>query len=276
MELFSSYTGPDFLAFYALLMATTVAAGFWVPAKLRPPGKLDSVDHAEEMAILAAGPKRHAHALATDLMAHGALANASSKKLRVVSNNGVETTSAGRSVLRKIGDFDIRELCVTTAADAHAITNNLTDRGLIMTAQQRERLRWLSVSPYAALLVVGLYRAIAGFGEGEAIGFLVVMMLIAATLAAWRWMVLNPRTEAGNETVAKAQAEASRLRQAPEAKEAAYAVALFGTGVLVGTPWQAVHGMQNSAVASSSSGAAAGCGGKGSSDGGGGCGGCGG
>jgi uncharacterized membrane protein YgcG len=58
------------------------------------------------------------------------------------------------------------------------------------------------------------------------------------------------------------------------ADEAAMAVALFGTAVLVGTPWQPVHAMRQQ----QGSGDAGGSGGSdsGGGDGGGGCGGCGG
>ncbi len=283
MEIFSSYTGPDFLGFYLVMLATCVAAGLWIPANLRPKGMLQSVDEAEEMAVLVAGPKRHAQTVATELMVQGGLANASSGKLRVTKNGGIKTGSAGRSVLRKVGPFDIRELCVTTAADADAIERNLIDRGLLMDEEERTTLRWLSVSPYVALLLLGAYRAIAGYGEGEAIGFLVALMVATAMVAVSRFVAINPRTTAGNVAVRDSLAASARLRLAPEPREASYAVALFGTGVLVGTPWEAVNAMQNAAMAKS--GATGGCGGgvAGCSDGatgcgggGGGCGGCGG
>lgn len=281
MELFSSYTGADFLAFYLILLVTCVAASFWIPVNLRPRGTAHELDEAEEMAVLVAGPKRHAHTVATDLMVQGGLANASSGKLRVAKNGGIQTGSAGRSVLRKVGDFDMRELCFTTAADADAIERKLIDRGLLMNEDERSTLRWFSVSPCIALFLLGLYRAIAGYGEGEAIGFLVALMLVTVLIAGWRFSAANSRTTAGNTNVWDAQTAASRLRLAPQPHEAGYAVALFGTGVLIGTPWEAVHAMQTSAVASMSNagGCGGGCGGDnggGSGCGGGGCGGCGG
>ena len=78
-------------------------------------------------------------------------------------------------------------------------------------------------------------------------------------------------TAAGVATVQQMRARNGRFARAPRPDEAAMAVALFGTGVLVGTPWEPVHAMRQRD--------GDGGGADGSSDGGcggGGCGGCGG
>ena len=64
------------------------------------------------------------------------------------------------------------------------------------------------------------------------------------------------------------------MKRAPQASEAGYAVAIFGTGVLVGTPWEPLHAIQRSGgdTGTGGGGDGGGCG----SGCGGGCGGCGG
>ena len=282
MELFSSYTGFEFLTFYVALLLVSVAASFWIAARLRPLGGRASTLEAEEMAVLAEGTVRHAYTVATDLMVQGGLENASSGKLRVAKSSVARTGSAGRSVLRKVGAFTISELCVTTVQDAQAIRSRLIGDGLIMTDSEAAKLRWQVVAPFAGLLALGLYRAIAGYGEGEAIGFLIVLMLATFVIALWRYSKAPQRTAAGEQLLQAERERTSRLQRAPQAAEASYAVALFGAGILVGTPWEAVHAMKGTAIVQGSG--ATGCGGcgaggsdgGGSGCGGGGCGGCGG
>ena len=38
MEIFSSYSGTDFLVFYCFMLATCVVAGLWIPATCARPG----------------------------------------------------------------------------------------------------------------------------------------------------------------------------------------------------------------------------------------------
>jgi hypothetical protein len=108
---------------------------------------------------------------------------------------------------------------------------------------------------------------------GEATGLLVILMVLTAVLAALRFFKVDQRTRAGIAAVARERARGSRLSSAPRPEELSTAVALFGTGVLVGTPWEPVHAMRHQGTSSSDgsssdSGGDSGCGG--------GCGGCGG
>ena len=105
-------------------------------------------------------------------------------------------------------------------------------------------------------------------------------MIVTAALAMIRFFTIDPRTAAGIEAVQDLRARSDRFSRAPLPDEAAMAVALFGTTVLVGTPWEPVHAMRKpegdggsgcsgGSSDSSSSDGGSGCGG-------GGCGGCGG
>ncbi len=277
MEFFSSYTGGDFLAFYAVMLVTCIFAGIWIPANLRAEGRRGEVTEPEEMAVLAGGRNRHAQAVTTDLIARGGIAPASKGKLRAVQTD-LEAGATGRSLLCKIGEFDMREIGVSTAANAAAIHDDLIGKGLLMDSSERMKLRWLSILPYAALLMLGLYRQQAGDAAGEPTGLLIMMLILTAGLAIARFFKINPRTIGGNETLRSAEVNAARMRSAPTAPEAGYAVALFGTAVLIGTPWEPVHAMRQ--AGGGGEGGYSGDGGDGGSDGGagcgGGCGGCGG
>ena len=142
--------------------------------------------------------------------------------------------------------------------------------GLLLRPEEYARIRWLSVLPFAALFLFGLYRQRAGSTLGEPTGFLVILLGLTLMLAVIRFIKSDPRTAAGLAALKDMRARNSRFSRAPRPDEAAMAVALFGTGVLVGTPWEPVHAMrkQEGDVADASSDGGSGCGG--------GCGGCGG
>ena len=275
MEIFGTYTGPDFLALYGILLTTCVIAGLWIPANLRPEGRRAGIEDMEEVAILAGGFERHAMAVSSDLMARDALTPGSKKRLRV-SNAAVDTGLAGRAVLNEIGDLKLSHLKLATLFEGKKIEADLQRRGLLMDEGDQWKLRWLSVSPYLALIALGLYRFFAGRAEGEATGFLLVMLIVTAVFAVVRFARLNKRTKAGNEVLRDLEQKASRLRRAPVANEAGFAVALFGTAVLVGTPWEQVHAMRNAGAGGGDGGVGGDDGGDGGGGCGGGCGGCGG
>lgn len=274
MQLFSSWTGGDFLLFYTMLLVLAVAASWWIPLNLRPRGRsADSLD-SESIAFLAGGPQRHAEAVLADLYARGGLLDAGGRKLQV--EPGVTPASlAGRAVMSLKGSFRIDSVRKALVPAAEQIVARLRRQGLMAYGDQISRLRWLSAAPFAVLLLIGLYRERAGSALGEPTGGLIGLMLITAAAMAIRLARFDRRTTGGIETLHRLQDKAERLRRAPKPEEAALAVALFGTAVLVGTPWEAVHAMrqQGSGEASGSgdsdSDGGSGCGG-------GGCGGCGG
>lgn len=271
MEIFASWTGPDFLAFYAVMLATCVFLGLWIPANLREPGRRGSVEDMEEVAVLSGGQERHAAAILADLFTRGVLTEGDKGKLRV-ARTGIEAGEAERAVLVKVGDFKLSEAKDSLDTHARRVEARLIRRGLMMDAGERRKLALLSILPYLALLVIGLYRQQAGSAAGEPTGFLVGLMIVTAIFAAIRYSNTNPRTVAGNLLMREIEDQGSRMKRAPQAKEAGYAVAIFGTGVLVGTPWEPVHAARQAGSGDSGSSDDGG-----DSDGGGGCGGgCGG
>jgi uncharacterized protein (TIGR04222 family) len=172
----------------------------------------------------------------------------------------------------KSGELRLSEAKKRLKSEAECIDARLVRRGLMMEKDDRLKLRLLSVLPYAALFAIGLYRQQAGEAAGEPTGFLVGLLCITAALGLWRLATGNPRTMAGNAVVRELEEEGSRLKRAPQANEAGYAVAIFGTGVLVGTPWEPVHAARQTGAGGDGGGSD----GDGGSGCGGGCGGCGG
>lgn len=274
MQLFETWTGADFLAFYAVLLVTCVGLSLWIPGNLRPEGRKTSLDDPEEIALLAGGAQRHALAVLADLYVQGAIDKAKKAKVSVMRTQA-QTTSAGATVLRKVGDFSLSETMRTLKDHARDIEQGLIKRGLQMPSGEIMKLRLWSIAPYAALLILGFYRQQAGKEVGEPTGYLVVLLFVTAILAAIRAGTMNPRTKAGNLVLSNWRARSSRIKRAPEGHEVPLAVSLFGTGVLAGTPYAHVHAMKQAASGGDSgSGSGASDGGGGGC--GGGCGGCGG
>lgn len=273
MEIFESYTGPGFLAFYAAMLATCVFLGFWIAANLRPTGRKGEVGDMEEVAVLVGGADQHLASVLSDLFVNGALLQTGKKKFTVAKRD-LGTGQAGKAVLSKAGDFSFLEARITLKDHAERIEQRLIKRGLMIPREERWKLRTLSALPYLALLLIGLYRQQAGAAVGEPTGLLIGLLGITVALGLLRLIKFNPRTMAGNAMVREIEERGSRLKRAPQANEAGYAVAIFGTGVLVGTPWEPVH-----AARQAGSGGDAGYSGDGDGGGsgcGGGCGGCGG
>ena len=274
MELFGSYTGMDFLAFYAGLLVAAVVASLWIPGWLRAEGRFSGILDSEETALLAGGRNRLSQSAVADLFAAGALTHGGTGKLAVAVHD-VRTSHAGKAILQGGGSFGLSDALKRVADRAGEVEARLVGRGLLLDRGGRLALKFLSVLPFLVLLVLGLYRRQAGEAAGEPTGFLTGLMVLVAVLAVWRFARLSPLTRAGEEALERQREQSARLRSAPTASEAGMAVALFGTGVLVGTPFEAVHAMRQQAGGDgggggdSSGGGDSGCGG-------GGCGGCGG
>ena len=282
MELFSSWTGSDFLLFYIMLLALGIAAAWWIPAKLRSEGRRSESADAEDIALLVNGPARHADCVVADLFARRGLNDHGGGKF-FVCDSAVPASPAGRALLALRDPFSRREASRLLAIHASRSSARLQREGLMLKIDELNRLRWLSITPFIALVMLGLYRAWAGSLEGEPIGYLLALLGLTAGLAVARFLRFDRRTVAGMAMVQTMRAQSSRLGRAPLADEAAMAVALFGTAVLIGTPWAAVHAMRQQ-VSRSNDNSGSGCSSTGGdtgsdsgSDGGGssGCGGCG-
>ena len=270
MQLFSSWTGSDFLLFYIMLLGVSALAAWWIPQHLRSTGRRGESPDAEDVAMLAGGRAGHTDSVIADLYARGGLINNGDGKLRVLEPS-LPASPAGRALLAARKPVSRSEADALLAIHAGRIAVRLRREGLMMRAEEQLRLRWISIAPYAAIFMIGLYRQRAGSAQGEPTGLLMVLLGLTVILAVIRFAKFDQRTIAGIDTVRRLRTHSSRLRRAPQAGEAAMAVALFGTGVLVGTPWEPVHALRQQG---SGDGSASGS--SDSSGDGGGCGGCGG
>lgn len=276
IEGFSTYTGGDFLAFYALLLATAIAAGVWLPGFLRSDGSNRRVTDRYDMAYLVGGPRRVTEAALAQLVGIDAIAAAGERKMRVVRQEGADN-ALEKDLLRKTGDFGLTEAHKTVSPYIEDIEERLTRGGLLLDKGERNQLRFVSVLPYVAVLAVGWYRRSAGVAEGEPVGYLTALMVAAAVFGFIRLVKLDPRTRGGLAAVAEGKAASKRLKTAPTGPEMGFGVALFGTAILAGTPYSELHAMRQAATSSDSGFSSDDGGDSGGGDGdcGGGCGGCG-
>lgn len=277
MEFFGSYSGTDFLVFYCVMLATCVVAGLWIPANLRAPGKRQEVEDLEEVAVLTGGADRLNVAVLSSLFAKEALISREKNKLAVASSHGGEG-DAERAVLAKVGDFSAAEARKSLNAQAKRVEGRLIQRGLLMDPSEQMKIRILSTLPFALLFVIGVYRQQAGEALGEPTGLLIMLLVATFVFGLIRFFTGTKRTIAGQEVVKSMEENGSRLKRAPQANEAGFAVALFGTAVLVGTPWEPVHAARLAGSGGDGGFVGGSDGGDGGSSGcgGGGCGGCGG
>lgn len=277
MELFSSWTGSDFLLFYSVLLVFAVAGAWWMTALLREPGRRGRLEELESVSLLTGGPSRLTDSVLVELYVHGALAEGGKGKL-MFAQRTLPVSAAGKALQAEGGPLSLAEAKKALRIHADRAVAKLQRAGLLMRDAEYARLRWMSVTPFAALLLLGLYRQRAGDAVGEPTGWLVALLALTVICAAVRFITVDPRTAAGVAAVRELRARHDRAARAPLPDEAALAVALFGTAVLIGTPWESIHAMRKPEADGGCGGSGDGEGGGdgGSGCGGGGCGGCGG
>jgi uncharacterized protein (TIGR04222 family) len=276
MELFSSWTGADFLLFFTTLLVAATLAAWWMPMQLRDNGGDRESSDAEDIAMLAGGHTAHTDAVIADLFARGGLGEEGRGKLAVV-DPGLPASPAGRALLAARAPFTRGQADGELAIHAARIIARLRREGLMLRPEQLTQLRFISITPFAAIFLLGVYRQRAGSAVGEPTGLLIVLLCLTVVIGIIRFARFDQRTRAGIACVRQLRSQSSRLRRAPQATEAGMAVALFGTGVLVGTPWEPVHALRQQSGSGDGGGSSDTSSSDGGGDGGGGgCGGCGG
>ena len=263
-------TGGPFLQLYGTLFVCTIVASLIIPRWLQPEGRAAWVRDPDQLAWLAGGPPRLFDTIVARLLTTGAL-TLGDRKTFAVANRSAAHTDAERRVLALPDGARWRTVEGALRDAADPIRREMIDAGLAIDERTLWQLRFWQTLPYPLLIAFGSIKWEVGTMRHRPVGDLTAFLIITGLIAIARMIVINGRTRAGDRTLAEARTRASRLRRAPTPSEAALAVALFGTGVLAGSPWAAFHQMRNSGDGSSSSG-----GDSGGGCGGGGCGGCGG
>jgi len=273
----STYSGPEFLLFYAVAMVAAVIAGVWLPRFLRAQGGARPVTDRLELAWLAGRSGRVTEAVLARLLGSGALEPAGSNKLRVALRER-GSDRADQAILGLPGGFGITEAHKSLKPMIDEVEGRLERDGLLLSSGERRSLRFVSVLPYFAVLALGWYRRQAGLAEGMPVGFLTLMMFLTGFMAIFRFAVLDPRSRSWQPAVGAARQRSRPPRSAPTPPHTGLGVALFGTVILAGTPFAELHAMRRAAGSDGAGGFSSDSGGdSGGSDGGGcGGGGCGG
>jgi uncharacterized protein (TIGR04222 family) len=266
-------TGGPFLQLYGALLVLTIIAGILIPRWLRPEGRAPRHSDTDDLAFLAGGAPRLAETLTARLLASRQLI-IDGKKLLSGGLGG--TTTAERSVLGLPQPTNWNAILHTVASHVDPIRERLIAGGLWMDRSAALQLRFWQTSPYLLLLAFGWTKLQIGLSRERPVGYLTALLVITAVLALFRFALLDRRTRAGQEVLSEARERSERLRRAPAEGEAALAVALFGTSVLVGSAWGDFHRMRTSSDGGSGGDGGSSGGGDGGGCGGGGCGGCGG
>ncbi|MCX9146751.1 TIGR04222 domain-containing membrane protein [Erythrobacter sp. WG] len=246
MQLFSSSTGSDFLFVYGVLLAASSVAAWLIPARWRDAGRHSEATDAESAAMLAGGRARLAETVMADLYVRGALEAWSGRRL-VIAQRDVSVGPAGEALLAHEGPVTTSTAKRAVTVQAERLAARLRRAGLLMWPDDLLRLRWLSVAPLLAVLLFGLYRMRAAGAAGAPTGMLALLLAITAALAVIRFARSDPRTKAGIAMIEDLRARRGESVGCVRGDEVAMAVALYGTGVLVGTPWEALHALRHPA-----------------------------
>ena len=155
--------------------------------------------------------------------------------------------------------------------------DTLRAAGLLTGSGKVLKARLLSIIPMVVIILFGLYRFDEGKALGEPVGVLGVLIALGLVVIVWRLLAGIRRTREGDRAMRDARQEHVGLKRAPTRDQMALGVAIFGTTVLAGTPFDPLHAMRHGGggdVGYAGDGGGDGDGGSGC--GGGGCGGCGG
>jgi uncharacterized protein (TIGR04222 family) len=171
------------------------------------------------------------------------------------------------------------------ASALHRIESRLVDAGLLLTPQQRDRIR-RTAGWTLAVAVLGAIRIIAGLANGHPVGFLFVAVAVLVGMTVALAVSAPRRTRAGDEALRRLADEHHALSPATGPDWAVYgpagaalAVGVFGVGALwaADPAFAGELAMQRAAAASGSGtysgGDTSGCSSGSSCGGGGGCGG---
>lgn len=270
--------GQHFLLLYGALFVIALISGHLLQERLRPEGAMPSRIDTEMLAMLAGGPARFAEAVAAGLLADGRLAVQG--RTALAGTPGALGSPAERRVLALPAPFDWSAVVSALADPAESVRAAMVRAGLLVDRATGLKMRFAATAPLLALMVLGGVKLLIGEARGRPVGFLSIALFLTAMVAILRFVAHDARTDAGRAALADYQDEAERLRRAPTADEAALGVALFGTGILVGSGWEPLHHMRaassgNGGGGCSTSSDGGGGGGGGDGGGGGGCGGCG-
>ncbi|WP_370179595.1 TIGR04222 domain-containing membrane protein [Alteriqipengyuania sp.] len=270
----SAYDAGEFLVIYSAMMVFGWLMTVIVPMLFRPAGEPGVPQTAGQYAALASGKSRYAESVMSGLLASGRLeleGKTFHVRDRQAEGGGAETR------LMSLGDrFDWKTFVRAIDSGYETDRDTLRAAGLLDGPGKAFKVRALSVVPLIVIILFGLHRFDAGRDLGEPVGVLGVLIALGAVIVVWRLLAGFRRTRAGDRALKEARQEHVGLKRAPTNEQMALGVAIFGTAVLAGTPYDPLHAMRHGGGGDAGYAGDGGGDGGGSGCGGGGCGGCGG
>ncbi len=267
------WTGGEFIIFYLVFALICIVSMFAWRRHLRENGALggDSALDTWDIAYLAGGTERVLDSAVARLMNDNRVVwDASKKSLRMTDQTPIDDPLLDRIARHLIIEGSPRQLAKRLGPELARIHDKLSTRGLLLDADAKARAAWLPTLLPAALLLFGAAKTTIGLSRDKPVSILVVMMIILA-LGTLLWAFRAPaRSLAGDRALEKLKERHAHSARAPRSEDLPLAVALAGTAVLAGTPYDAYHQFRQPQSGGDSS-SSSGC-----SGGGGGCGGCGG
>ena len=269
----SQYDAGEFLVIYSAMIVFGWLVAVIVPMILRPVGEPGVPQTAGQYAALASGKVRYAEAVMAGLLASGKL-ELEGKTFHVRDRHIVGGGAEAR--LMSLGDtFGWKTFVRAIDSGYEEDRDTLRAAGLLTGSGKVLKARLLSVIPMVVIILFGLYRFDEGKALGEPVGVLGVLIALGMVVIVWRLLAGIRRTREGDRAMRDARQEHIGLKRAPTRDQMALGVAIFGTAVLAGTPFDPLHAMRHGGGDAGYA-ADGGDGDGGSGCGGGGCGGCGG
>ncbi|MBB3953147.1 TIGR04222 domain-containing membrane protein [Novosphingobium sediminicola] len=233
-------SGEQFLAVYAALLLAAAGMAWVLPHWLRPDGRTLVLHHPFELACLSGGATRYAETLVVTLMQAGHLA------LRDESHFEPLRPTAGLSraevtVLGLPPGTDWAMLMASLWGAIHWVELRLIARGLWVDRADWWRIRGWACLPYVLVLIFGVVRWEIALLHHQPVPYLGWLLLAALVGGILRCATIDRRTRGGARVLTRARREARNLGRGHQMEQAQMAVALFGTEVLMGTPYEALH-----------------------------------
>ncbi len=279
--------GPDFLWFYFLLASVTLIIArslrWFLSTSVNHYLSESASLNAYELAYLNGGAYRSIDAAIAKLVQDKVLTvSATSRTLHLENAPSANSHSLEKSITEIMIEESISgtnyapiETIRTRAISAtNLIRQNLENQGLLVSDRQARKIQIATAIPVVVLLLLGISKIFVGISRGKPVGFLVVMCILTVIFACL--LLAKPhRTRFGDRTLNYYRLSYSN------SSDIAFAFALFGSAVLIGSLADLKQAFAPPSTSSSSgdisfSGGDGGGGGCGSGCGGGGCGGCGG
>jgi len=236
-------SGPTFLGLYAALAVGAVIATVLARRSLvRSPASAVRLNNPDDVAYLHAGAELTVLTALSAMYVAGRISSASGRqRVQAVGAPGPDAGELQRAIhlsaQEPVPRGKLPDAPPVTDALRH-IERRLIDAGLLVSAEQRKRIRRTAWMLWA-VVAFGAIRAIAGYNAGKPIGLLLALLAVVVVGAVVLSLTAPRRTNRGN-------AELTRLRSAhaslspklrprwqvygPEG--AAWGVAVFGTSAL--------------------------------------------